>query len=114
MSSPRTTVPDAGRPGVMKQTERISGGPGPGRGPFGGGMIGQRSTAFGPSAKRLMRRLAPERGRVLAVICLAVVSVGLTVLGPKILGHATDLVLAGLFGRQLPAGLFDSWARIGC
>ena len=95
----------AGPPGVLKQTERISAGPGPGRGPFGGGMIGQRSTAFGPSAKRLLGRLAPERHRVLAVLGLAVVSVGLSVLGPRILGRATDLVFAGLFGRQLPAGL---------
>jgi ATP-binding cassette subfamily B protein len=112
MSAPRASQPvdtatsePAARPGVMKQTERITAGPGPGRGPFGGGMIGQRSTAFGPSAKRLLRRLAPERPRVLAVLTLAVVSVGLSVLGPRILGRATDLVFAGLFGRRLPAGL---------
>ncbi|HEX6876691.1 MAG TPA: ABC transporter ATP-binding protein [Nocardioidaceae bacterium] len=90
---------------TMKETERIQAGPGPGRGPFGGGMVGQRSENFGPSARRLVRRLTPERGRVFLVVTLAVVSVGLTVLGPKILGRATDLIFAGLFGRNMPAGL---------
>ena len=28
----------------------------------------------------------------------------LTVIGPKILGHATDIIFAGVIGRQLPAG----------
>ena len=92
------------RPPALKQTERIEAGPGPGRGPFGGGMVGQRSMAFGPSARRVAGRLRPERVRVLAVIALAVVSVGLSVLGPKILGRATDLVFAGLFSRELPSG----------
>ncbi len=38
---------------TMKTTERIQGQGGPGRGPFGGPMIGQKSLAFGTSAKRL-------------------------------------------------------------
>lgn len=33
-----------------------------------------------------------------------VISVGLNVVGPKILGNATDLVFAGIIGRQMPAG----------
>ncbi len=96
--------PTSGRPGAMKETERIQAGPGPGRGPFGGGMVGQKSMSFGPSAKRLAQRLSPHRAKVGAVIGLALISVGLTVLGPKILGRATDLIFTGLFGRQLPAG----------
>ena len=44
----------------MKQTERIEAPMGgPGRGPMGGGMVGQKAMTFGPSAKRLLRRLAP-------------------------------------------------------
>ncbi len=101
MSAPARTS----RPAAMKETERIQAGPGPGRGPFGGGMVGQKSIDFGPSAKRLARRLSPHRGQVLAVGALAALSVGLSVLGPKILGRATDLVFAGLFGRKLPAGV---------
>ncbi len=89
----------------MKETERVQAGPGPGRGPFGGGMVGQRSESFGPSARRLVHRLRPERARVLTVIALGVLSVGLAVVGPKILGRATDLIFAGLFGKGMPSGI---------
>ena len=51
----------------MKETERVVAGPGPGRGPFGGGMVGQKSMSFGPSAKRLAGRMAPDRGKAVAV-----------------------------------------------
>jgi ATP-binding cassette, subfamily B, multidrug efflux pump len=99
--------------GQLKETERVVAGPGPGRGPFGGGMVGQKSMSFGPSAKRLARRLGPDRGKAVAVLALAVVSVGLSVLGPRILGHATDLIFSGLFGRQLPAGTTKADAVAG-
>jgi ATP-binding cassette, subfamily B, multidrug efflux pump len=99
--------------GRLKETERVVAGPGPGRGPFGGGMVGQKSMSFGPSAKRLARRLGPDRGKTVAVLVLAVVSVGLSVLGPRILGHATDLIFSGIFGRQLPAGTTKADAVAG-
>ncbi|WP_436972068.1 ABC transporter ATP-binding protein [Nocardioides panacis] len=86
----------------MKETERIQAPGGPGRGgPMGGGLVGQKSMDFGPSAKRLVRRLRPDRASALAVVLLAVVSVSLSVVGPRILGHATDLIFSGLFGRRL-------------
>ncbi|MGH3859939.1 ABC transporter ATP-binding protein [Actinokineospora sp.] len=79
---------------------------GPGRGgPFGSSLVGQKSMTFGPSAKRLFARLAPERGKVLAVLALAVASVALMSIAPKLLGTATDLIFEGLFGKQLPAGV---------
>jgi ATP-binding cassette subfamily B multidrug efflux pump len=90
--------------GQMKETERVVAGPGPGRGPFGGGMVGQKSMDFWPSAKRLLRRMGPERVKALGVVLLAVVSVSLSVAGPRFLGKATDLVFAGVVGRNLPAG----------
>jgi len=81
-------------------------GPGFGRGPMAAmGMPAAKAMTFGPSARRLMRRLAPERGMVAAVILLAITSVCLSVTGPKILGRATDLIFAGILGKQLPAGL---------
>jgi ATP-binding cassette subfamily B multidrug efflux pump len=108
MSATKSGPPGSGAPkpggSTMKETERIQVAGGPGRGgPMGGGMVGQKSMDFGPSAKRLVARMRPERGRAVAVVVLAVVSVGLTVLGPKILGRATDLIFSGLFGRQLSA-----------
>ncbi|QSQ28412.1 ABC transporter ATP-binding protein [Pyxidicoccus parkwayensis] len=77
----------------------------PGRGPFAGGMVGQKATDFGGSAQRLMARLRPSRVKLLVVFNLAVLSVLLSALGPRILGRATDLIFAGLLGKQLPAQL---------
>jgi ATP-binding cassette subfamily B protein len=86
--------------GTLKETERVQQ-----SGPFGrGGMVGQKSLDFGPSARRLLGRLAPERVKVVVVLLLAVVSVALSVAGPRILGAATDLIFEGLFGRNLPPG----------
>jgi ATP-binding cassette subfamily B protein len=69
------------------------------------GMPAEKSMNFGPSAKRLIRQLRPERPRVIAVLVLAVVSVGLSVLGPKILGRATDVIFAGFIGSRIPQGV---------
>ncbi|WP_069812058.1 ABC transporter ATP-binding protein [Streptomyces sp. TP-A0874] len=60
---------------------------------------------FRQSGLRLLGRLRPERLLLYAVLALTTVSVALSVLGPKILGHATDLIFAGVVGRQLPAGV---------
>jgi ATP-binding cassette subfamily B multidrug efflux pump len=79
----------------------------------GAGQPAEKASTFGPSAKRLAGRLAPERLGVLVVIVLGVVSVALNVLGPKILGRATDLIFAGIIGRQLPAGLTAEQAAAG-
>jgi ATP-binding cassette, subfamily B, multidrug efflux pump len=81
--------------------QRRGGGP-----PWGGvGQPVEKADTFGPSAKRLVGRLTPERVGVLAVLALGVISVALNVVGPKILGHATDLIFAGIIGAQLPAGI---------
>ena len=84
------------RPGQMKETERVvQTGPTPGRGPMSGGMVGQKAMTFKPSAKRLIRRMAPERAKAIGVVVLAVVSVTLMAYGPRLLGQATDLVFDG-------------------
>ena len=108
-------APQAGKaPGQLKETERIrTQGPGPGHGPFGGGMVAQKAMTFGPSAMRMVRRMAPEKVKAGAVVALAVVSVGLMSVGPRVLGHATDLIFAGLIGSRLPAGLTKAQAVQG-
>ena len=80
-------------------------------GPFGGSAPTEKALAFGPSAKRLMGRLAPERWGVIVVIALGVVSVALSVLGPKILGRGTNVIFDGLIGRQLGASLPPGMTR---
>ena len=96
---------EAGAPDQLQETERVETGPGgPGRGPMGGGMIGQKANSFGPSTRRLVARMRPERDRAYAVVALTVVSVVLSAIGPKILGRATDLIFSGLIGGRLPEG----------
>ncbi|GAA2368987.1 ABC transporter ATP-binding protein [Streptomyces cuspidosporus] len=68
-----------------------------------GGQPTERSMDFKGSSRRLLKLLRPERGMALTVLALGAVSVALSVLGPKILGKATDLIFAGIIGRQLPA-----------
>ncbi|MEU9836853.1 ABC transporter ATP-binding protein [Streptosporangium sp. NPDC048047] len=92
----------AASPAAARPRPPMGGGPF-GRGPFGG-MPAEKSMDFGPSARRLVRRLAPERPRIIAVILLAVASVVFSVIGPKILGRATDLIFSGVIGGRLPAG----------
>jgi ATP-binding cassette subfamily B multidrug efflux pump len=101
MSRP-TSAPD--RP--VGPPARPPAGPGFGRGPMAAmGMPVSKAMTFGPSARRLLGRLAPERTMIAGVVLLAITSVSLSVAGPKILGQATDLIFAGILGRQLPAGL---------
>ncbi|MFD7441906.1 ABC transporter ATP-binding protein [Streptomyces sp. NPDC059909] len=68
------------------------------------GQSGERSMDFKGSGKRLLRQLAPDRPTLWLMLVACVLSVGLSVVGPKILGNATDLVFAGVVGRQLPDG----------
>lgn len=80
-------------------------GPG-GGGPMGGmGMPVEKSMNFLPSAKRLLRRLHPHRLGVAIVIALSIISVTLTVIGPKLLGQATDIIFSGIISASLPEGV---------
>jgi ATP-binding cassette subfamily B protein len=95
---------------TMKETERVVQGPGAGRGPFGGGMIGQKSLTFGPSARRLVGRMRPDRTKAMLVVLLAVVSVTFAVLGPWLLGKGTDVIFDAVVGNH--AVDFDKLAHI--
>ena len=64
----------------------------------------ERSQDFRGSATRVLQLLRPERTVAVGALVLAFVSVVLNAVGPKVLGRATDLVFAGVFGRQIPAG----------
>ena len=90
-----------------KTTQRVPmprRGPG-GGGPFGGaGMPAQKAMNFGPSAKRLLGRLRPEAVGLVFVTLLTVVSVTFSVLGPKLLGEGTNIIVAGFISKGLPAG----------
>lgn len=66
---------------------------------------GSRSEDFRGTAVRLVRQLAPQRGRVAVVMLLGIAGIAVGVIGPRILGHATDLLFNGVLGRGLPAGI---------
>ncbi|GGZ74053.1 multidrug ABC transporter ATP-binding protein [Streptomyces subrutilus] len=65
----------------------------------------QRSMDFKGSGKRLLGQLAQDRAKLWGMVAAVVGSVGCAVVGPKILGNATDLVFAGIVGRNMPAGI---------
>ncbi|MBA3905689.1 MAG: ABC transporter ATP-binding protein [Pseudonocardiales bacterium] len=79
----------------------------------GAGQPVEKASNFGPSAQRLIGLLRPDRWGVIAVVALGVVSVALNVIGPKILGQATDVIFAGVIGKQLPAGITAEQAAAG-
>ncbi len=71
---------------------------------FGQMPVPEKSINFGPSLRRLLGHLAPERMILLVVVFLAVTGIAMNVLGPKILGRATDVIFTGIIGKNLPAG----------
>ncbi|MFD6424357.1 ABC transporter ATP-binding protein [Streptomyces sp. NPDC060198] len=76
-------------------------------GPGGRMMAGapaSKSADFKGSAKRLLGRFSAEKSSLYLMLLAGVLSVGLSVVGPKILGAATDLIFGGVVGRSMPEG----------
>jgi ATP-binding cassette, subfamily B, multidrug efflux pump len=78
-------------------------GGGPAARMMGGGMPTEKLQDFKGSTKRLLAMLKPQRMLVAVVLAFGVASVTLSVIGPKLLGHATDIIFSGIIGRDLPA-----------
>ena len=91
MSTPVTRAPE--RPAYAAQAGRGGGGP------FGGQRVAEKSLNFLPSLRRLLGELRPERWVLLGAVVLTVAGIGMSVLGPRILGMATDIIVAGVTGR---------------
>jgi ATP-binding cassette, subfamily B, multidrug efflux pump len=71
------------------------------QGRWGAGAVPmERSAKFGESVKRLFQVLGRERIKLALVAVCSVGSVILNVSGPRILGHATDLIIQGTTGGQ--------------
>jgi ATP-binding cassette subfamily B multidrug efflux pump len=86
--------------------------PAPGPARFMSGP-GEKALDFKGSGRRLLAALRPERPLMLLGLLLAAVSVALSAIGPKVLGDATDLILAGVLGRDLPDGASKADAIAG-
>jgi ATP-binding cassette, subfamily B, multidrug efflux pump len=105
-------APPAGRPPAT---------PGPGAGPRrapgpGGGpgaalvMPTQKARDFWGTMRRLTRTMRPEALRFAFVTVLGVVSVIFAVIGPRVLGHATNIIFDGVFSKRVPAGVTKAQA----
>ena len=86
------------------------GGGGRRMGAGGGGHMGIGMPAGAPSkdpwgtARRLINRLRPEWPWLIASVVLTGVGVAFMVVGPRILGDATNVIFNGVVGGALPAG----------
>ncbi|MFJ4907587.1 ABC transporter transmembrane domain-containing protein [Streptomyces sp. NPDC093249] len=118
-TDPRPTDP---RPTDQQPTDQqptdktpatASGAPAPtdrrrGPAPAPAAAVPERSLSFRASGLRLLRTLAPDRALLLAVLAAGATAVLLSVLGPLLLGRATDLVVSGATG---PSGV--DFAAVG-
>ena len=84
-------------------------------GPGGGaGMPTERSDNFGAVVRRLGTILGRETPLLVLVAVLTVTSVVLVVLGPRLLGQATDIIVSGIAGDGIDFGaLHDKLFLVG-
>ena len=94
-----TAAPGTGERATPKR------GPGPGTtmagpGRFMGGMSTEKALDFKNSGRRLLATLRPYRTMVVLALALAIGSVTLAVLGPRLLGEAINVVFNGVVSRH--------------
>ena len=87
-------------------------GRGPGGQPMGrpGGFMGmgmpaEKSKDFRGTFRKLLARLRPEWATIGIVVALGSASVAFSVIGPRIIGNATNIIFDGVIGKSLPAGM---------
>ena len=93
--NPSTTNKPAGLPGSEIRNTRM----------HSVGMPVEKSENFSEVSKRLIRLMSGEKYLVGIIIAMAIASVALVVAGPKILGHATDILFNGLMKREGATGV---------
>jgi len=106
MSQERSTTP---APPMDQQQRRGPGGGGPFRGGAAMGAPVQKAQDFKGTLRRIISFMGPEKPRILLMLGLIACGVFLSVIGPRILGNATNVLFEGVVGRMLgqmgvPAG----------
>jgi ATP-binding cassette, subfamily B, multidrug efflux pump len=86
-----------------------------GRGFGGPGMFGMgpppaKTKDVGKTLRQLLGRLRPERIAIIVSALLAIGSVAFSVIGPKIIGNAINVIFDGVLGKNLPAGVTKAQA----
>jgi ATP-binding cassette subfamily B multidrug efflux pump len=93
---------------------RGPGGGAPGR--PGGGFMGMggppagKARNLGKTLRQLLGRLRPELSLIGIAALLGAGSVAFAVIGPKIIGNATNVIFNGIIGKMLPAGITKAQA----
>ena len=114
MSGP-TQRPGAGTAGAGQPRPAPAGGSGRPRRGSGPGSGPPHMAMMMPTAKPVRASSARSGGcsascarsgrMILVVVLLGVISVLFAILGPKLLGEATNVIFAGVVGQQIPAGV---------
>ena len=82
---------------------------GPGGGPGGVTRGGEKAKNFGATMRQLINYMRPYLARVIAVILFAIASTAFAIVGPKILGRMTNVIVDGYIQttayKQFTAGL---------
>ncbi|SER91608.1 ATP-binding cassette, subfamily B [Propionibacterium cyclohexanicum] len=73
-------------------------------GPGMGNSATEKAVNFGPSLRRLLAELGPNKVLLGVVVVMGVASVALSVYLPRLLGKAANVVFAGFISKHLPAG----------
>jgi ATP-binding cassette subfamily B protein len=109
MSGPRGQAPrGSGAPPAGGAAGGPAGGRRMGRGPGGPGAAlvtpTEKARDFWGTMRRLVGTMRPERLRLGGMVLLGIVSVVFAVLGPRILGDATNIIFDGVFSKRIRAG----------
>ena len=72
---------------------------------WGEGAPPRKAQNFWPSAKRLVGLLSPHKFGMAVVLFLVSAGVVLSVIAPRILGKAMDVIFSGFMGKGLPANV---------
>ena len=80
---------------------------------FGGAVAPGKADHFKESFGRMLGLLSPYKAALVLVTLMGTAGVILTVLAPRVLGRATDVVFTGFVSRTLPAGITQDQAVAG-
>ncbi|MBB6446330.1 ABC transporter ATP-binding protein [Bacillus benzoevorans] len=82
-----------------KQQPQRGGHPGPGHGPMGSMVTGEKAKDFKGTLKRLLRYLKPRRNHLIAVFIAAILSTVFSIVGPKLMGNAITELFEGMYAK---------------
>ncbi len=104
MSKANKTPTPSGQSSGQRRGGPMGGGMG---GPMGGMMSGEKARDFGGTMKKLMNYLGSYKWTILFVWILAIGSTVAMILGPSILGDATDELVGGFMKQVSGTGNID-------